>query len=176
VDQGWLRLFGSPLTGAPDGLFWWNGVGAAGRPDPEFADAIVVGADVVGGFFAANQGALEGPTGEIWYFSPVNLGWEARGIDYLGLLRWLASRDFDDFYRPLRWPGWQREIAALRPDQGLLVYPFLSAAGGAIEKRSRTPVPLRELWTLQWELLRQIGDLENGTEYEVRIRRSQHRE
>ena len=60
----------------------------------------------------------------------------------------MTADNLSEFYSDLRWPGWQAEVATLTGDQGLLVYPFLSAAGPPVADRSRGPVPMAELYHL----------------------------
>jgi hypothetical protein len=50
-------------------------------------------------------------------------------------------------FAPLRWSGWQDEVAALRSDEGLSVYPPpFTREGQDIAAASRRAVPVRELF------------------------------
>jgi hypothetical protein len=152
VDHAWLRLLGA---GHPRmmGLREWNGLGGVVRPDPLLADALVVAHDALGGFFAVNGGAFEaGSPGEVFYFAPDSLRWENLETGYSGLVQWATTGDLSSFYEGSRWRGWQDEIASASGDQGMSIYPFLSAAGGPVSDRSRRLVPMTELWGLQWQL------------------------
>ena len=43
----------------------------------------ILGADdAVGGFFAINGDAFDGPHGDVWYLAPVTLAWETCGMGY----------------------------------------------------------------------------------------------
>ena len=58
----------------------------------------------------------------------------------------------------MRWEGYQDEIASLRGDQCIMVYPFLWAEGPAIADRSRNPAPVKEAWELHAiEFPKQLG-------------------
>ncbi len=115
-----------------------------------------MGCDVVGGFFALNGGAFDGPPGNVFYFAPDALKWEDTKGGYTAFLAWVITGDLELFYKGSRWQGWQQDVAKLKGDQGISVYPFLWAAqGGSIEKRSRRPVPMKELWGSQMEMRRQ---------------------
>ena len=119
---------------------------------------ILVGDDVLGGFFAINGGGLDGPRGHVFYYSPDSLSWEDVAPSYSEWLMRMLTDDLQVFYKRLRWPGWRREVERLKGDQGISVYPFLFAAGEDISRRSRKPVPLQELWTLHVEdLPKQLG-------------------
>ncbi len=110
---------------------------------------LLVADDVLGGIFAINGGGLGEDAGNLYYFAPDTLRWEPLSIGYTAFLQWALSADnLAQFYSSLRWPGWQTEIASLTGDQGVLVYPFLVAAGPPIADRSRSPVPMAELYGL----------------------------
>ena len=167
VDHGWLRLLGSGHARLPDTLLTWNGLGepAIGVP---LEGGFVVAVDVLGGVFALNGGGL-GPETGIYYFAPDSLRWEALGCSHLAFVEWALTGDLARFYASVRWPGWEQELAALEPAQGISVYPFLWAAGAPVEARSRRGVPLAELCALEREMARQLKDLPQGTQIRVRI-------
>ena len=119
---------------------------------------ILVGDDVLGGFFAINGGGLKGAAGHVFYYSPRSLTWEDVAPSYSEWLVGIMTGDLEVFYEGLRWPGWRREVERLSGDRAISVYPFLFSAGEDIAKRSRKPVPLQELWTLTVEdLPKQLG-------------------
>jgi hypothetical protein len=149
IDHGWIRILGGGSARLPRPIHEWNRMvdGASQR----LPGAILVGDDVLGGFFAINGGGLAGAPGHVFYFAPDSLVWEDIAPSYSQWLVNMFSADLNVFYKSLRWPGWPREVERLGGDQGISVYPFLFAAGEEIAKRSRRPVPLRELWTLHVE-------------------------
>ena len=167
VDHGWLRLLGSGHARLPDTLLMWNGLGEPAM-GPPLEGAFVVAVDVLGGVFALNGGGL-GSDGGIYYFAPDRLNWEALGSSHLAFVEWALTGDLARFYVSERWPGWEQEVAALEPAQGISVYPFLWAAGEPVAARSRRAVPLAELWALEREMAPQLKDLAPGTQIRLRI-------
>lgn len=155
VDDGWLRVFGSPASGAEHGLAalarvnqFPDAFDPAWRPE----NGLVVAHDVLGGVFALNGAAPSGADrpgapGEVVYFAPDSLRWEALGVGHSTWLAWLVSGALDEFYADLRWPGWEEEVRALNSNQGLSVFPPLWSAEARqdISATSRRAVPMREL-------------------------------
>lgn len=147
VDGGWLRILGAGGDRMSRDLASWNYLGADQHRLP---GGMLVADDVLGGFFAVNGGAFDGPTGNVWYLAPDSLAWEDCRV---------CTSELDGFYESMRWPGWQDEVAQLDTDQGISVYPFLFAAGDPIAKRSRRPVSIEELWALHAiDLPRQLAE------------------
>jgi hypothetical protein len=158
VDHGWIRVLGGGCARLPRGIHQWNGV-EAGKPSQRLPGTILVGDDVLGGFFALNGGGLPGPRGHVFYYAPDSLTWEDVAPSYSDWLVLMMNGDLEKFYEGSRWPGWRREVDSLPGDRGISVFPFLSAAGENIAKRSRRPVPLQELWILHvQEFPRQLGN------------------
>ncbi len=162
VDGGWLRVLGGGSPGLPRDLAGWNQLGA---PRVRLPGALLVGDDVVGGFFAVDGGAFGGPLGHVWYLAPETLDWESLDQGHTDWLRWALTGDVRDFYQPVRWDGWEAEVAALEPAQAISVTPFLFANGPPIGERSRRAVPIEELWGLHAvELPRQLARRAGGAE------------
>ncbi|RKS10096.1 uncharacterized protein DUF2625 [Nocardiopsis sp. Huas11] len=162
IDDGWLRVYGGGTAGFP-GLADVNGLVAG--PDQGPPPRLVVAHDVLGGTFALGGpgdggDAWPGGPGEMAYFAPDSLEWEALGTGYSGWLLWLLEQDpLAEFYRDLRWPGWREETAGLGPAQGIAVYPFLwsAEAQADLAATTRSPVPLRELTDLGRESCAPLG-------------------
>ncbi|MFJ6437424.1 DUF2625 family protein [Streptomyces sp. NPDC091416] len=166
VDHGWLRVLGGAASdgaGLP-GLARVNrfpdAFDAAWRP----TDALVVGHDVLGGVFALNGHdpaacGRPGAPGQMLYFAPDSLRWEAMEIGYGTWLTWLLSGRLEKFYDGLRWPGWQSESQALDLSRGIAVYPFLwsQEAHADLASTTREPVPMPELLGLSVDFCRQAG-------------------
>ncbi|MFG3001978.1 DUF2625 domain-containing protein [Streptomyces sp. NPDC048340] len=166
VDGGWLRVYGGATSGAHGlpGLSQVNRFPAAFDPSWRPADGLVVGHDVLGGVFALNghdpaASRRPGDPGQMLYFAPDSLEWEALEMGYGTWLTWLLSGRLDQFYDGLRWPGWQGEAAALAPSQGLSVYPFLwsAEAQADLAATSRRAVPMAELLGVSSDFCRQFG-------------------
>lgn len=147
VDRGWLRILGAACERLPRALDRWNGAGTGTR---RFERGLLVGDDVLGGFFAW----FDQPR-SIHYFASDTLRWEDLELGYTDWLASMLSDRLAPFYAALRWEGWELEVAKLRPDQALHVYPpLVTKADGP---RSRRAVPVDELWHLQTELGRQLS-------------------
>ncbi|MGW1497993.1 DUF2625 domain-containing protein [Streptomyces mirabilis] len=155
VDDGWLRVFGSPVDRAAHGvpsLARVNQFPATFDPTWRADTGLVVAHDVLGGVFALNgedpAGAgRPGVLGEVVYFAPDSLRWEALGVGHSAWMAWLASGALAAFYADLRWPGWQDEVRILNGDQGLSMFPPLWSAEARqdLSATSRRAVPMTEL-------------------------------
>jgi Protein of unknown function DUF2625 len=156
IDGGWLRILGSGHPRLPRSLPDWNKgrTWEDGDPSPPL---LIVADDVVGGSFALNGGALPGPLGHVHYFAPDSLEWESLEHGYSDFLAWTLSGDLETFYGGQRWPGWLPEVEGLPGDRAFAIYPFLWAKGPPVAERSRRPVPMAELFDLQFDLRRQIS-------------------
>ncbi|MFB6620098.1 DUF2625 domain-containing protein [Streptomyces sp. NPDC085524] len=172
VDGGWLRVFGSPGAADSDGLPGLaevNGMPAAFDPAWAPDAGLVVAQDVLGGVFALNgvdpaaAGRPGGP-GEVVYFAPEALRWEALGAGYSAWLSWVLGGDLEGFYDGVRWPGWRDEVAGLRGAEGLSFYPPLWSAEGRrdLQGASRRPVPMAELVGLGRESCLQLDGVDPG--------------
>jgi hypothetical protein len=166
VDHRWVRVLGAGGNGMAGSLVTWN------RLDREPATtlvpkAVIVGHDVLGGFFGLNGGAWSGQPGNVFYFGPDTLDWEDLEMGYATWLHWLCQGDVAKFYAPNRWPGWESDVSALSPDDGISVYPFLWAEGGPIGERSRGTVPISELWHLHQESARQLRALPEDAQVRI---------
>ena len=154
-DHGWLRFLGSGSARMRGTLLSWNGKGDYPIGEP-LGGALIVAHDAVGGFFALNGGVFPGEAGITFYLAPDTLSWEDLGLSYSQLLHWAAMGDLAGFYQSARWPGWEGEVEGLSGDQGLSIYPPLWAEGGPVSERSRRPVPMTELWSMQNDIASQL--------------------
>lgn len=157
IDHGWLRILGSGHTRMPRALMDWNrgrSIDAQGRA----LGFLLVADDVVGGFFAINGGALGQDTRNVHYFGPDSLRWQSLGFGYSDFVMFAVQGDLERFYANLRWPGWQSEIASLRGDQALSIYPPpWTAEGKDVAGASRRPVPVAEIWSFNTNAAAQLG-------------------
>ncbi|MER6346506.1 DUF2625 family protein [Streptomyces sp. NPDC001595] len=172
VDDGWVRVFGGGRSVAGAGL---PSLAQVNRFPADFdpawhpAAGLVVGHDVVGGVFALNAGdpaavGRPGAPGQMTYFAPDTLAWEAMDMGHSGWVSWLLSGRLETFYDGLRWPGWREEAAALAFSQGISVYPFLwsEEAHADLAATSRRPVPMREVIGVAADFARQMGPTDPG--------------
>lgn len=148
VDGGWLRVLGCGGGTFADDVATWNGLDGE-APEPRLSGALLVGHDAVGGFFAWAA------AGGVSYLAPDTLEWEDVADGYSAWLDLMLTGDLATFARDLRWPGWEEEVAALAPDQALSFYPPpFTEEGRPLERASRRPVPVREMWAVQHEFRR----------------------
>lgn len=146
--DGWIRVFG----GSDPGLVTWNHTpgGTAHLPDA-LEGVLVVGADVLGGFFLLDGGALGRPGG-VHHFAADTLDFHDLGVGHGGWLQWVLTGDTAAYYAPLQWRGWEEEVAGLEWSRGLHLYPPpWSVEGRDVGAASRRPVPLVELWGMAVE-------------------------
>ncbi|MBX3250018.1 MAG: DUF2625 family protein [Myxococcales bacterium] len=155
IDDGWLRVLGSGSAEVPRRVDEWNGLGGVRRCDL----GLLVADDVVGGFFCW----FESPR-TIHYLAPDTLEWEDLKLGYTDWLRWCFGEGLADFYRELRWEGWQTEVRCLPGDRGMHISPPLFTEGPTIVERSRRPVPVDELWSLALDVRAQLRAVADDTE------------
>jgi hypothetical protein len=166
VDSGWLRIFGSPGdcdTERLPGLAEINAMPEAFAPAWRPAAGLVVANDVLGGVFALNGGDAReagrpGEAGEVLYFAPDSLRWEALGAGHSAWLSWILSGGLQGFYESLRWDGWRTEVSALNGRQGLSFFPSLWSAEARqdLGATSRRAVSMAELLGLSRDSCRQF--------------------
>jgi hypothetical protein len=175
LDDGWLRVFGggSADRGLPS-LARVNGFPPDFDPAWHPATGLVVGHDVLGGVFALNghdpaAAGRPGVPGQMTYFAPDTLEWEAMDMGHSVWLSWLLSGRLETFYDGLRWPTWREETAALTFSQGLAVFPFLwtKEAHADLAATSRRAVPMREVLGVAADFARQMGPADPGLLGEV---------
>lgn len=156
VEDGWLRVLGggAPQRQLPSLAQSNRLTGQPSAPPPSMA----VGYDVLGGRFEVNGPdprtlGRPGDPGEVCYFAPDSLEWEALGFGHGAWLSWIAAGQIAGFYKGLRWPTWRAETLPLTGTQGLAVYPFLwsAEAKADLAATSRQAVPIDELFRMNEE-------------------------
>jgi hypothetical protein len=172
VDSGWLRIFGSPGDAHAEklpGLAEINAMPSTFDPAWRPEAALVVAHDVLGGVFALNGGnpreaGRPGEPGEILYFAPDSLGWEALGAGHSAWLSWILSGGLQEFYGGLRWDGWRSEVSVLNGRQGLSFFPPLWSAEARQDllATSRRAVPMAELLGLSRDSCLQFDGADPG--------------
>ncbi|WP_328944312.1 DUF2625 domain-containing protein [Streptomyces sp. NBC_00250] len=174
VDDGWLRVYGSPADDNDrrmPSLARVNDYPADARTDPGWRPGagLVVAHDVLGGVFViqggtADEVGLPGQPGEMVYFAPDSLSWEALGAGYAAWLSWMLSGGTGEFYEGLRWPGWQDEVRSLDADRGLTLYPPLwsKEAHSDLAATSRRVVTTAELLEFERETSLGLGETDPG--------------
>jgi hypothetical protein len=89
----------------------------------DFEVGLIVAFDAIGGFYAIDGRGLGGGPAEDQFLAPDTLECEPTGDQHGQWVEWAFNADLDEFYKDLRWPGWEDEVEALAPDQGLSLYP-----------------------------------------------------
>lgn len=146
VDHGWLRVNGSGTDALPD-------IVTAADPATR---TLVIAHDVLGGQFTWMPAQPAAPP-TVQYFGPDDLGWQDLGTGYADWLAAVLAGSLTRFYENLRWPGWEDEVSALRPDQGIHTWPPpWSAEGQDLSTASRKPIPIDELIAFHHETARQL--------------------
>ncbi|WP_255265037.1 DUF2625 domain-containing protein [Comamonas testosteroni] len=136
VDGGWLRMLGCGHARLTRDIASWNRGRSSGF--------LLIADDAVGGFFAINGGALGEDLGAVHYLAPDTWAWESLGIGHTAFMQWAFTERLRDFYRDLRWEGWETEVADMGNDACLSFYPFLFTEQGSVRSSSRKPVPAAE--------------------------------
>lgn len=158
MDHGWIRILGSGSKKLDRSLMGWN-KGKTFEKDFDGLSYLLVADDVLGGFYAINSGGIDSVgIGKVFYFSPDNLLWENTENTYSEFLLFCFNGDLKTYYETMHWKGWEKDIALINGNQGIFCYPFLwSKEGSDINKVSRKPVPIEELWTLNNSSRMQLG-------------------
>ncbi len=147
IDHGWLRVLGGGHAGLPD---------VAAAMDPRVA-RLTVAFDVMGGQFVW-MASQAGATPTVHYFGPEDLSWQDLELGYGDWLEAMLSGAVTRFYAPLRWRGWEAEVAAVPLDRGISALPPpWTAEGKDLSTVSRKPIPLAELVAVHQEIARQLG-------------------
>lgn len=171
LDDGWVRVFGggSQAQGGLPSLARVNRFPAAFDPTWHPPTGLVVGQDVLGGVFALNghdpaAAGRPGSPGQMTYFAPDTLEWEALDMGHSTWISWLLADRLEMFYDGLRWPGWRQEAAALTHSQGIAVFPFLwtKEAHADLAATTRRAVPMREILDIATDFARRMGPADPG--------------
>ncbi|MFF2145960.1 DUF2625 family protein [Kitasatospora sp. NPDC058190] len=171
LDDGWVRVLGggSAVGGGLPSLGQVNGFPPAFDPAWHPAAGLVVGHDALGGVFALNghdpaAAGRPGLPGQMTYFAPDTLAWEAMDMGHSMWVSWLLSGRLETFYDGLRWPDWREETAALAPTQGITVFPFpwSEEAHADLAATSRRAAPMREVLGIAADFARQLGPSDPG--------------
>ncbi|MEW2416452.1 DUF2625 family protein [Streptomyces sp. NPDC046866] len=169
VDGGWLRIFASPSDPGLPGLAEVNAMPSAFDPSWRPDGGLVVAHDVLGGVFVLNGGdpreaGRPGEPGEILYFAPDALRWEALGAGHSAWLSWILSGGLQEFYEGLRWDGWRSEVSVLNGRQGLSFFPPLWSAEARrdLSATGRRTVPVAELLALSRDACLQLDGVDPG--------------
>ncbi|GAA4694070.1 DUF2625 family protein [Promicromonospora umidemergens] len=172
IDNGWLRVYGSPSLGEPrrmPSLAAVNGFPPTPRDTWFPAHGLVVAHDVLGGTYVLNGHdpeavARPGRPGEMIYLAPDTLQWERLEGGHAAWLGWVLDGGLTDFTDGLRWEGWGAETRSLNGDRGLNFFPPLwtKEAHEDLGATSRAVVPMAELVGLARSTAAQIDGTDLG--------------
>lgn len=166
IDHGWIRILGGGTDRLPS-LATANTLGdpAQASTPPPF---LIVAFDVLGGRFAIDGGGLGIAPGEVCYWGPDTLSWEALGLGHGAFVNAFLQGAATEFYKPWRWAGWEAEVAAVESDQGLsLMPPPFASQGANLADVSRRPVPFTELIAFYDDMADQVKDLRPGETFRL---------
>ena len=114
------------------------------------ARAILVADDVIGGFFAINQGAF-GADEDMYYWAPDRLQWEPIGFDFSFFFRWSLTGALADFYQHYRCGlvGSKTPLIAC-PRTIALLSIHRSGAGKAVSREGwSNTIPIEDMFALK---------------------------
>jgi len=158
LQSGFLRIFGGRASSQVESFEYWNIPSASPELIAIPKKAILVGCDVLGGFFSVNGGEFGPDLGKVYYFAPDTLQWSSLGIGHSQFLWWCLSGETDKFYEDLKWQGFEDMTGKVLGGQGITSYPFpWSVEGKDLDATSKKIVPLKEIWNVNVEMKAQIG-------------------
>lgn len=152
ADHGWFRIFGGGAEGIPD-------LASVNRlPAPQAPPYLHIACDVLGGQFAVDGGGLGFTPGSVCYFGPDTLQRQDLAIGHGQFVFAAIAGELADVFADLRWPGWESEVGALAPSQGISLYPPpFSVEGADLSRASRKPAPIEELVAFYQDAAAQLG-------------------
>jgi len=157
IDNGWIRILGSGNSKLDRSLPQWN-KGKTFEKDGERPGFLLVGDDVIGGFFAINGGAFGKDLGQIYYFAPDDLKWEAQHMTYTDFIYFCFTVNTNQYYSGLRWDNWQKDMKEISGNKGFYIYPFLwTKEGKDIKTDTRKVVPIQEIYDFETNALSHIA-------------------
>ncbi|MGN6178796.1 MAG: DUF2625 family protein [Mucilaginibacter sp.] len=149
IEDGWIRILGSGSAELNRSLPGWN-------KDKTYSKAgekpgyLLIGDDVVGGFFAINGGSLGNEMGMVYYLAPDDLKWESLHISYTDFINFCFCGDMKLFYGDLGWPECRNDVNKVSGTDSFFFYPYRwTKEGKYISKDKRTIVPVEEIYTLE---------------------------
>jgi len=163
VDHGWLRVLAGGSAPIPD-------IATANHLSGASPLLLYIAEDVLGGRFAIDGGGLGVAAGEVCYFGPDTLEWTGIGGGYSAFMAWALSGGTTDFYRDLRWDGWEVEVSALKLDHGISLYPPpFTREGQDVGASFRAAVPITELHGFYSEAASQLASVHAGEDFVIEI-------
>jgi hypothetical protein len=78
-------------------------------------------------------------------------------MSYSNFVNWALTGDINKFYETFQWKNWPDIVRKTTGDKGILIYPYLWAEGAEIDLRSKSIVPINELWELNLDNRKRLG-------------------
>lgn len=115
---------------------------------------LLVADDVLGGFFAINNGAFEKDNiGKVFYFAPDNVKWQSLDLSYSEFIQFCFSGDLNKFYDGFKWKNYEKDLSDIDGNSAFTFFPYLCTKEGSdINKVSKKIVPVNEVWISQMDL------------------------
>ncbi|NHZ92624.1 DUF2625 family protein [Massilia sp. CCM 8733] len=148
VDGGWLRILGSGHPRLERNITAWN----EGKSD----GFLLVGDDVLGGFFAVNVGGLGDDQGMVHYLAPDTLEWESLEVGFTTFVEWALTARIREFYGQDLMEKYAPDVKTLSGDQCFGFFPFLWTREGSHETSSRRTVAVEEQWKVNLDFRAQL--------------------
>ena len=116
----------------------------------------IIADDIFGGVFEFKKTGIN-ESSTISYLAPDTLEWEDLEIIYTEFLTYFLSNKSNEFYEAFKWEGFSKDTEDIKPDQGILIYPYLWSKECNIETESKKAVPIIELIQMNVEFRKKFG-------------------
>lgn len=164
IDEGWIRVLGGGFKDGDNTLtstLEWN-INKTIDSEGYSKGYYIVALDILGGYFCINQGALGSDTGNIYYFAPDTLDFEALEISYSDMLYFFIAGNLDQFYQDFRWNTWKEDVSKLTLDRAFHTFPPMwTKEGKHISTASIRDIPIEELYQINNEFRSGLDHIEN---------------
>ena len=109
--------------------------------------------DVFGGIFAITESGIN-------YFSPDSLNWEDLKISYADFIIWISTQNINEFYESFIWSDSDDYIKNVKPNEGIIIYPFLWSKECDVNTASKTIIPYDELLVTNYEFYKDFNSVD----------------
>lgn len=153
IDHGWLRILGSGNPKLDRDLPNWNFGKSYTKSFEEQPSFLLIADDVVGGFYAINNGGIsEEGIGKVFYFAPELLEWENMEMGYTDFINFCFNGNLKTYYEEFRWKSWKSDLQKVDGTHGFYLFPGLyTKEGEDVEKVDKSVVPIQELWDFNFK-------------------------
>lgn len=160
IDHGWVRVLGGGTDLLPS-ILQWNEDKTI-KAEINSVGYYIVAYDVLGGYFCINGGGLGQDTGNIYYFAPDTLDFEALDISYSDLLYFFIAGDLEQFYKDFRWTEWKEDTTKLKLDEAFHIFPPLwTKEGKHIDSTAVKSVSAEEVYLINNDFRNGLDNIED---------------